>query len=232
MSQIETRQHLLIDADDTLWENNIYFEQAFDEFVAFLGHSSMSPAQVRVMLDEIELANIRIHGYGAANFARNLAQCFEHLAERPIDARDLRTVRSFAERILEQPIELIEGVEATLAYLSSRHDLTLFTKGHLEEQRLKIDRSGLGPYFGHTAIVREKNTEAYATLARDRALDTARTWMVGNSPKSDINPALAAGFKAVYVPHPRTWGLEREEIQNVAERLVIVERFADLRNYF
>src|SRR5579871_3972073 len=166
MSQIETRQHLLIDADDTLWENNIYFEQAFDEFVAFLGHSSMSPAQVRVMLDEIELANIRIHGYGAANFARNLAQCFEHLAERPIDARDLRTVRSFAERILEQPIELIEGVEATLAYLSSRHDLTLFTKGHLEEQRLKIDRSGLGPYFGHTAIVREKNTEAYATLAR------------------------------------------------------------------
>ena len=226
------RQHLLIDADDTLWENNIYFENAFDQFVDFLDHSSMSATEIRGVLDEIESANIKIHGYGAANFARNLAQCYQKLAERAISEHDLRMVTSFAERILDCPMELIEGVAGTLEYLSVRHELTLFTKGHPEEQKLKIDRSGLGGYFHHTAIVKEKDTEAYAKLARERALDLERTWMVGNSPKSDINPALAAGLKAVFIPHPRTWGLEHEEIQAVDGRLLVLENFAGLRLHF
>src|SRR4026208_372767 len=98
------RQHLIIDADDTLWENNIYFERAFDEFVDFLAHSSLSPRQVRDVLDEIEEANARIHGYGSLNFARNLCQCYEHLAERIVEPHDLTTVMSFAERILECPM--------------------------------------------------------------------------------------------------------------------------------
>ena len=154
------RHHLLIDADDTLWENNIYFEDAFEQFVDFLDHSSMSAAEVRTVLDEIEIANIKIHGYGAANFARNLAQCYERLAEREIRQDDLRTVMSYAERILDCPMQLISGVSETLVYLSARHELTLFTKGHPEEQKLKIDRSGLGELFHHTAIVREKDTES------------------------------------------------------------------------
>jgi putative hydrolase of the HAD superfamily len=229
---MEARQHLLIDADDTLWENNIYFEDAFDEFVGFLDHSSMSPAEVRALLDEIEVANIKIHGYGAANFARNLAQCYGRLAEREIRGQDLRAVMSFAERILECPMQLIQGVAETLEYLAARHELTLFTKGHPEEQKVKIDRSGLSARFTHTAIVREKDAEAYATLARERRLDPERTWMVGNSPKSDINPALEAGLKAVYIPHPRTWGLEREEIHPANGRLLVLENFAGLRQHF
>jgi len=232
MKAADGRQHLLIDADDTLWENNIYFEEAFEQFVDFLDHSSMSAAEIRTVLDEIEIANIKIHGYGAANFARNLAQCYERLAEREIRQDDLRTAMSFAERILDCPMELIEGVVETLAYLSTRHELTLFTKGHPEEQKLKIDRSGVGEYFQHTAIVKEKDTEAYSTLARERGLDMERTWMVGNSPKSDINPALAAGLRAVFIPHPRTWGLEHEEIQPVDGRLLVLESFRDLRRYF
>ena len=76
--------NLLIDADDTLWENNIYFERAFDEFVDFLGHSTLTPLQVREVLNEIELANARVHGYGSANFGRNLQQAYHHLVERAI----------------------------------------------------------------------------------------------------------------------------------------------------
>ncbi len=226
-------QHLLIDADDTLWENNIYFEQAFDEFVAFLDHSSLSPAQIRAVLDEIELANSRIHGYGSLNFGRNLQQCYARLAEREILSEDLETVKSFALRILEQPLVLIEGVEETLADLGARHDLTLFTKGHPDEQRMKIDRSGLGRYFRHTAIVKEKDRASYEALARERGLDPARTWMIGNSPKSDVNPALEAGLNAVFVPHARTWTLERTELRRPGPgRLVVVERFSDLRELF
>jgi putative hydrolase of the HAD superfamily len=227
-----TRQYLMIDADDTLWENNIYFERAFEEFVEFLGHSSLSPSEVRQVLDEIELANARIHGYGSLNFGRNLRQCYQDLAEREIRDHDLRTVMGFAERILECPMEVIAGVPETLEYLASRHHLTLFTKGHPDEQKLKIDRSGLGGWFAHTAIVKEKDASAYRTLVVERGMDPTCTWMIGNSPKSDINPALAAGLNAVFVPHANTWALEKQEIVAGHGTLLELESFRGLRERF
>jgi len=227
-----TRQFLIIDADDTLWENNIYFERAFEQFVAFLAHSSLAPQEVRDILDEIERTNAKIHGYGSMNFGRNLAECYRHLAERTISDADLATVISFAERILECPMEVIDGVAETLEYLAGRHDLTLFTKGHVDEQRLKVDRSGLGRFFQHTAIVKEKDTSAYRRLVVDRGMDPAATWMIGNSPKSDVNPALEAGLNAVFVPHAHTWVLEKQDIVPGLGRLLVVERFGDLQSHF
>jgi putative hydrolase of the HAD superfamily len=226
------RQHLLIDADDTLWENNVYFERAFDDFVAFLAHSTLSPEEIRAILDEIELANIKTHGYGAANFARNCCQCFERLTERDIRPDDLDSIMELATRIMAQEIEILDGVPETLEYLAMRHDLTLFTKGSEEEQKLKVDRSGLSIYFGHTAIVKEKDAATYGELVRQRGLDPARTWMIGNSPKSDINPALEAGLNAVFVPHERTWHLERTDLKNGPGRLLQVEQFAGLKHWF
>jgi putative hydrolase of the HAD superfamily len=226
------RQHLIFDADDTLWENNVYFEDAFDQFCDDLSHSSLSPAEIRGVLDDIERTNSKIHGYGARNFARNLAECYQRLAERDISASDLRFIQDYARAILEHPIELIDGVEATIAELASRHELTLFTKGDAEEQRIKIDRSGLARYFQHAEIVREKHEPAYRQLADARGFDHARTWMIGNSPKSDINPALACGFSAVYVPHPRTWRLEHEDVPENHPRLLRVERISELTSHF
>src|SRR5581483_5121241 len=101
------RLNLLIDADDTLWENNIYFEQAFADFCAFLDHSSLSPPEVRAILDEIEIANIKVHGYGSLSFGRNLRQCYQRLAEREIRDEDLETVTRFAQRILDTHMEVI-----------------------------------------------------------------------------------------------------------------------------
>lgn len=226
------RQYLIIDADDTLWENNIYFEKAFDDFISFLDHSSLTPEEVRTILDEIEVANIKTHGYGAKNFVRNLCQCYQRLVERDVGPDDLDRIMALAENIMHQPVELIDGVESTLEYLSKRHDLTLFTKGHPEEQKLKIDRSGVGIFFGHTAIVKEKDAVAYTTLVAERSLRAEQTWMIGNSPKSDINPALAAGLNAVYVPHQRTWHLEKTDLANGPGQLIVVDRFQDLLNHF
>ena len=159
------RLHLIIDADDTLWENNIYFERAFEEFVSHLDHSRLGPEEIRAVLDEIETVNNKIHGYGSANFARNLRQCYLHLAEREIRTEDLDRVMTFGHGLLDHPMQVIEGVEETLRYLRPRHELILFTKGHPDEQRLKLDRSGLGRYFHHTAIVKEKDAAAYRKLA-------------------------------------------------------------------
>jgi putative hydrolase of the HAD superfamily len=223
---------LIFDADDTLWENNIYFEEAFEGFCDFLAHSSLSREQVRAVLDEIEIANAKIHGYGSMNFARNLAECFEKIAGRNLSDSDLRTVKQFAQAILEKPMELMPGVEETVAELSTRHDLTIFTKGDVEEQHLKIERSGLRRYFQHAAVVKEKNQAAYHQLAAERGFDPERTWMIGNSPKSDINPALAAGLHAVFVPHPRTWRLEHEDVPVSHPKLLQVKRIGELTAHF
>ena len=95
--------NLVFDADDTLWENNIYFERAFDDFCGFVSHSKLTPAQVRDVLNEIELVNAKIHGYGSKNFGLNLQQAYRHLAEREIHASDLEHVMSLAERIGPPP---------------------------------------------------------------------------------------------------------------------------------
>ena len=114
------------------------------------------------------------------------------------------------------------------------HDLTLMTKGQSEEQQMKIDRSGIGSYFRHAEIVPEKDAASYRFLAESIGLDPAQTWMIGNSPKSDINPALAAGLNAVFIPHHATWRLEHQEI-NIAlgnGRLLHVTRFSELTGFF
>ncbi len=221
--------HLLIDADDTLWENNIYFEQAIHGFITFLDHSLLTREEVRAVLDEVE----RLMGYGAANFTRSLVETYRRLAEKDLRDEDVQQVRQFGERIRTHPLQFLDGVKETLDYLSPRHDLILLTKGDFEEQRLKVERSGIEESFRQVLIVSEKDVATYRHVTSELQIDLKRTWMVGNSPRSDINPALAAGLNAVYIPHPHTWHLEHEEVQCTGEgRLLTLSTFAELRIYF
>lgn len=223
------RYHLFIDADDTLWENNLHFEQAVHAFITFLNHSRLTPREVRAVLDDVE----RLMGYGVTNFTKSLLETYRRLAEREVREDDLRQVRSFGEQVRTQPPRLLEGVSETLEYLTARHDLILLTKGDVEEQTLKIERSGLARLFRQLLIVPEKDTATYQRIIGDLRIAPRSGWMVGNSPRSDINPALAAGLNAVFVPHPHTWHLEHEEIAPVGRRrLLILERFAELRRHF
>ena len=225
-------QVLIFDADDTLWQNNVYFENAFAEFCDYLNHSSLTPDEIRAILDEIEIVNNAIHGYGAVNFGKNLSQCYLRLAERAIDEHDLTRITAMAHQILAQEIELMPGVAETLPFLAERHHILMCTKGEPTEQNRKIDLSGLRPLFRECIVVKEKNRDTYAELAGERNFHPDKTWMIGNSPKSDVNPSLAAGLRAVLVPHERTWTLEREEIRDPAGRLVVAHSFADLLRLF
>jgi len=227
-------QTLLIDADDTLWENNIYFERAIERFISFLNHHEFSAEQVREVLNEVERECILKHGYGLHSFSHALVDTFERLSVQPVTPELHAQIHSFGHSIADHAIELVPGVPETLEYLCTRHRLILMTKGAVAEQTRKIERSGLRKYFAATEIVAEKNSDAYHALVKNHSLASDSTWMVGNSPKSDINPALAAGLHAVFVPHGNTWILEHEEMNAAPEgqRLLIVGRFAELREHF
>ena len=109
--------------------------------------------------------------------------------------------------------------------------MLLFTKGEEEEQRLKVQRSGLAPHFDQVVVTKEKDVAAYRRLIREQDLDAGEAWMVGNSPRSDINPALDAGLRAVFIPHPHTWRLEHADVRD-DRRLLVLQSFRQLREYF
>src|SRR5512144_2965842 len=134
-------QHLLIDADDTLWENNIYFERAIANFISFLNHHEYSAEQIRDVLNEVAKDCIIRHGYGLHSFAHALVDTFERLAVEPLTPALHETIHGFAHTIAEHPVEIIPGVPETLDYLAGRHNLILMTKGALAEQAGKIERS-------------------------------------------------------------------------------------------
>ncbi len=227
-------QTLLIDADDTLWENNIYFERAIGRFISFLNHREYSPEQVRKVLNDVERDSIVKHGYGLHSFAHSLVATFEKLSVEAVTPELHERIHSFAHQISQHPVEILAGVPETLAYLAERHHVILMTKGNTVEQSGKVERSGLKEYFAAVEIVPEKDEQTYRSAISKYALQQESTWMVGNSPKSDINPALAAGLHAVFVPHGDTWILEHEELATARapQRLLVVERFVDLRAHF
>jgi putative hydrolase of the HAD superfamily len=234
MPRIADRQVLLIDADDTLWENNIYFERAIANFISFLNHQAYSGAAVREVLNQVERECILSHGYGLHSFAHALVQTFERLAIEPLTPALHETIRGFAHAIAEHPIEVLPEIPETLHHLSAHHRVMLVTKGDIREQSGKVERSGLKEYFAAIEIVPDKNPAAYGHLVAKHGLDPVSTWMIGNSPKSDVNPALAAGLNAVFVPHADTWILEHEEVAEAPhpQQLLVVERFSDLRQHF
>ena len=228
-------QNLLIDCDDTLWENNIYFERTIADFIERLNHQHMSPREVRMFLNEVERETILERGYGSHSFAHSLVTCFERLAQQRITPELHEFIWGFAHRVSTCELEIITGVPETLDYLNRRrHHLVVMTKGNVVEQSGKIERSGLKEYFAAVEIVPEKTAEAYKEVVAKYEFDLESTWMVGNSPRSDINPALAAGINAIFVPHDMTWVLEHESVNPAPEgvSLVRVERFAELQKHF
>ena len=227
-------QTLLIDADDTLWENKIYFERAIADFISFLNHQERSPAEIREILDDVERECITTYGYGLPSFTRSLVKTFERLSVEPITPALHETVHGFARTIAEQPVRILPRVLEKLKYLRERHHLILVTKGNFAEQYGKVERSGVKHLFRQVEIVPEKNASTYEKIVAQHRLTGERTWMIANSPKSDINPALAAGLNAIFVPHDDTWVPEHEELAEAKPpaRLLVLRSFAELAKHF
>jgi putative hydrolase of the HAD superfamily len=234
LGRVAVGQTLLFDADDTLWENNIYFERAIASFISYLNHRAFTPEQVRERLNHVEHATIRTNGYGLKSFRQSLVRCFEQLTDAPLTPEKHARILSFANSIAEQEIELLNGVAETLPILASRHRCVLVTKGDLEEQTHKLTRSGLEEHFAAVEVLPEKHELAYRSLSNHHGFEAGRTWMIGNSPRSDINPALAAGLHAIFIPHDFTWVLEHETVSPAptGQHLLELATFADLLTLF
>jgi putative hydrolase of the HAD superfamily len=225
--------NLVFDADDTLWDSNVHFLEAFDSFAIAVSDAGLglSRVEVQAAVRRAELQLIKTHGYGRRPYILALHQAAAELAPAGNDG-----LRDEIERIgmylLDRECPLLPDVEPTLQELSLRHRLLMFTKGQRDEQLQKLARSGLGPLFDRVETPREKDVDAYRRLVRDADLDPSLTFMIGNSPRSDINPAVAAGLRAVFIPHPHTWDLEHEELTEAGDRIIELTSFRRLVEVF
>lgn len=229
---MDGRQHLIFDADDTLWENNVVFEGVIADFIAWVDHPTLDEAEVRAVLDEVEHLHAAAHGYGTKVFALTLEVTAQRLREGDLSDADRAEIARLLTRLAWEQLEIIDGVPETLDRLRGRHDLLLLTKGDHEEQSRKIARSGLAHHFRRTVVTPEKNAASYRRLVEEESLDPERTWMIGNSPRSDILPAIEAGLRCVFVPHAHTWRLEHVELPDGHERILQVASFRDLLLHF
>ena len=228
-------QTLLIDADDTLWENNIYFERAIASFISYLDHRIYSAEQVREHLNQRRTRHhrrARLRLAQLPSIARHLLRAADRPPHHHGQARPHRQLRRSPSPTRRS--NCCPTWPRPWPSSPSRHRLILVTKGDHAEQTDKLRRSGLAPHFSAVEVLPEKHHAAYRSLSAHHGCEASTTWMIGNSPKSDINPAFAAGLNAIFIPHDLTWALERENINQPPDGCQLLElaRFADLTRFF
>ena len=226
---------LFIDADDTLWENNIYYERVIDKFVDVMADQGMSKPKVIQTLREMESSNIKKMGYGSISFSRSVKETVtEFIEEMDVGKAEkiLHKVEALLLEVVNHPMILMPGVQGTLPRLVKHNFTVLLTKGHPDEQKRKLEKSGLGEYFDKVKIVSEKDAEVYRKILKELKLDPKNCWMVGNSPRSDINPAKAAGMGTVFIPYHTTWHHEMEEFNPGGRETIFLDSFSELAKFF
>ena len=225
---------LIVDADDTLWESNIYYEQCIAAFAELMVAQGFGRKEAERIVDAVERERIPQVGYAPEEFARSLIIVYQRLCksrDRPVEDEVSDAVQEIGQAVVEYPVVLLDGVEETLVRLTGRCRLLLLTKGDRGTQKGKLARSGLGHLFDGVHVVPEKDAQVIRGLVAEYGLRPEQTWMVGNSPRSDINPALEAGIGAIYVPHPNTWNLEKEEIAE-PDRVIVLNCLGELAALF
>jgi putative hydrolase of the HAD superfamily len=201
---------IAFDADDTLWVNEPYFRNAEKEFCELL-KEYVSEEECNALLYKIEIQNLPLYGYGIKPFALSLIEAAISISNKQIPLETVSKLIEIAKGMLQIPVELIDGIEATLAQLSKKYLLVMATKGDLLDQERKLICSGLEKYFHHIEVMSDKQPKNYQKLINHLAIPPTEFLMVGNSLKSDILPVLAIGSYAIHIPFHTTWEHEKVE---------------------
>ena len=195
---------IAFDADDTLWVNETFFRKAEEELCELLAEF-MSPEEANKVLYQVEMQNLSLYGYGIKPFTLSLIEAAIHISDRQLSVATIEKIIALGKRMLQEPIELIDGIEKTLASLTPYYKLVMVTKGDLLDQERKLIKSGLESYFHHIEIVADKTEKEYHKLINHLDIKANEFLMVGNSLKSDILPVLNVGAYAFHIPFHTTW---------------------------
>lgn len=218
------------DADDTLWVNEPYFRQTEEHFCSLLGEYASQHELERELL-KMEIDNLGLYGYGIKGFVLSMIETALKVSGKTISPDIIEQILNLGRQMLNQPIELLDGIEYVLQLLKSKYRLVVATKGDLLDQERKLKKSGLSHYFHHIEIMSEKDDANYQKLIKHLDIKPGELMMVGNSLKSDILPVLNIGGYAVHVPYHITWAHEQIEHSVDNERFKSVVSIKDILEF-
>ncbi|QJD94484.1 HAD family hydrolase [Mucilaginibacter robiniae] len=203
---------IAFDADDTLWVNEPYFRNTEEKFYN-LFNEYLPAHEIERELMRIEIGNLPLYGYGIKGFVLSMMETALQITGNHVNAEAVNKILDLGKEMLNEPIELLEGVEEVLQALHPHYRLVVATKGDLLDQERKLKKSGLAHYFHHIEIMSEKDETSYLKLIRHLDIQPDELLMIGNSLKSDIIPVLNVGGHAIHVPYHITWVHEQVEKQ-------------------
>lgn len=221
---------ICLDADDTLWHNMRYFERAEHGFAEILAPVVDAGVAVERMA-AVEIRNLRRYGYGAKSFTLSMIETAVELAGDAVDAAMIGRILSVGHELLAHPVDLLDGIGETMERLAAMGRLVLVTKGDLLHQETKLAASGLGGLFTGIEIVSDKTDDTFARVFRRYGSPPDAAMMAGDSMRSDILPALAAGAWAAFIPQAKQWAHECAEPPADHPRLTTLARLGDLPDW-
>jgi putative hydrolase of the HAD superfamily len=221
---------IAFDADDTLWVNEPYFQEAEQQFCALLSDYLPAEAASRELLNT-EMKNIPLYGYGIKCVILCMIETITRVSNGNADMQLINKTIELGHELMQRPIELLQGVEETLEQLQGKYRLVIATKGDLLDQERKLKKSGLERFFHHIEIMSNKQAANYARLLKQLACSPENFLMLGNSMKSDVLPVLELDAFAGHIPYHTTWIHELHEGKVEHPNLVTLNNIADIINH-
>lgn len=218
---------IAFDADDTLWHNEHYFQEAERKFCELLENYLPQHTVQRELL-QTEIKNISLYGYGIKAFMLSMVETAIQVTDGTIKIEVIEKMIALGKDLLDKPVELMPGVEDVLKSLKPKYKLVMATKGDLLDQERKLKKSNLASYFHHIEIMSEKKEPDFEKLIRHLDIKPAELMMIGNSIKSDILPILNIGGHGIHIPYHVTWAHEKVEASIDHANFKQVEKISDI----
>lgn len=222
---------IAFDADDTLWINETYFNDAEKQF-CILMENYLSHQSTSAVLFEKQINNLPLYGYGIKGFILSMIEAASQITNGTINIKTTDHIIRIGKDLLTKPVELIDDVESTLQNLQGKYKLVVATKGDLKDQHRKLHKSGLGPYFHHIEVMSDKKEIDYQKLLKRLEVQPEEFIMIGNSLKSDVLPVLDIGGHAIHIPFHTTWAHERIDFEIIHPKFKTLKRLSEIESLF
>lgn len=224
MKNIKT---IAFDADDTLWHNEPYFDEAQERFCELFQDYASSQEILGLILNH-QVTNLPLYGFGIKAFTLSMIETALQITNHNISGKGIEKIIAIGKDLLQKPVELMPNVELVLQELKGKYKLIVATKGDLKDQHRKLHDSGIGHYFHHIEVLSDKTEQDYEKMLGRLDIEPKDFLMIGNSLKSDVLPILNIGGYGIHVPYHTTWAYEKIDFEIVHDNFLALSNIKEI----
>lgn len=220
---------IAFDADDTLWHNEPYFDEAQERFCQLFQDYASSQEILGLILNH-QVKNLPLYGFGIKAFTLSMIETALQLTHNKISGKGIEQIITIGKDLLQKPVELLPNVEDVLKKLKGKYKLVVATKGDLKDQHRKLHDSGIGHYFHHIEVLSDKTELDYEKMFGRLECKAEDILMIGNSLKSDVLPILNLGGFGIHIPYHTTWEYEKIDFEIEHENFLALSNVKEVLN--